>query len=84
MTVKNVGKGKSFETQANLRNLTGDGLLLHAGRFDVSNMKPGDVEGVAFTFDVLDELARQRRQRRAQRCRSRSARGSSEKVEAAA
>jgi len=56
MTVKNVGKGKSFETQANLRNLTGDGLLLHAGRFDVSNMKPGDTRTVAFTFDVLDEL----------------------------
>jgi carboxyl-terminal processing protease len=56
MTVKNVGKGKSFETQANLRNLTGDGLLLHAGRFDISNLKPGDSRTVAFTFDVLDEL----------------------------
>ncbi len=56
MTLKNVGKGRSFETQANLRNLTGDGLLLHAGRFDVSNMKPGDSRTVAFTFDVLDEL----------------------------
>jgi carboxyl-terminal processing protease len=57
LTVKNVGKGGSFETQANLRNLTGDGLLLHAGRFDVSNMKPGEVRNVAFTFDVLDNLA---------------------------
>jgi carboxyl-terminal processing protease len=56
LTVKNVGKGKSYETQANLRNLTGDGLLLHAGRFDISNMKPGDSRSVAFTFDVLDEL----------------------------
>src|SRR6478609_8405543 len=56
LTVKNVGKGKSFETQANLRNLTGDGLLLHAGRFDISNLKPGDSRTVAFTFDVLDEL----------------------------
>jgi carboxyl-terminal processing protease len=56
MTVKNVGKGKSFESQANMRNLTGDGLLLHAGRFDVSNMKPGDSRTVAFTFDVLDKL----------------------------
>ncbi|MGC4093228.1 MAG: MXAN_5808 family serine peptidase [Polyangiaceae bacterium] len=57
LTVKNVGKGPSFETQANLRNITGDGLLLHAGRFDVSNMKPGEVRNVAFTFDVLDSLA---------------------------
>jgi carboxyl-terminal processing protease len=56
MTVKNVGKGRSYETQANMRNLTGDGLLLHAGRFDVSNMKPGDVRQVAFTFDVLDKI----------------------------
>lgn len=57
LTVKNVGKGRSYETQANLRNLTGDGLLLRAGRFDVSNMKPGDVRQVAFTFDVLDALS---------------------------
>ena len=57
LTVKNVGKGRSYETQANLRNLTGDGLLLHAGRFDVSNMAPGETRQVAFTFDVLDSLA---------------------------
>src|SRR5690606_19054408 len=57
LTVKNVGKGASLETQANLRNLTGDGILLRAGRFDVSNMKPGDVRDVEFTFDVLDNLA---------------------------
>lgn len=57
LTVKNAGKGSSYETQANLRNVTGDGLLLHAGRFDVSNMKPGESRNVAFTFDVLDALA---------------------------
>lgn len=57
LTVKNVGKGQSYETQANLRNLTGDGLLLHAGRFDLSNMKPGEERQVEFTFDVLDSLA---------------------------
>ena len=52
LTVKNVGKGRSYETQANLRNLSGDGLLLHDGRFDMSNMMPGDTRRVAFTFDV--------------------------------
>ncbi|HYO93105.1 MAG TPA: MXAN_5808 family serine peptidase [Polyangiaceae bacterium] len=57
LTVKNVGKGASYETQANLRNVTGDGLLLHAGRFDVSNMAPGEERQVAFTFDVLESLA---------------------------
>jgi carboxyl-terminal processing protease len=57
LTVKNVGKGKSYETTASLRNLTGDGLFLHAGRFDLSNMQPGESRSVAFSFDVLQQLA---------------------------
>ncbi len=57
MDVTNIGKGASHETQALLRNLTGDGLLLRAGRFDISDMQPGDRRRVAFTFDVLDSLA---------------------------
>jgi carboxyl-terminal processing protease len=57
LSVKNVGKGKSFETQANLRNLSGDGLLLHEGRFDISNMQPGEVKKLTFTFDVEPALA---------------------------
>jgi carboxyl-terminal processing protease len=56
LTVKNAGKGRSFETQANISNLSGDGLLLHAGRFDISNMMPGDVRKVVFTFDVQQPL----------------------------
>jgi carboxyl-terminal processing protease len=52
LTVKNTGRGRSFETQANVRDLSGDGLLLHEGRFDISNMMPGDVRKVQFTFDV--------------------------------
>jgi carboxyl-terminal processing protease len=56
LTVKNIGRGRSFETQANLRNLSGDGLLLHEGRFDISNMAPGEVKKVQFTFDV-EQLA---------------------------
>jgi carboxyl-terminal processing protease len=57
LSVKNVGKGKSFETQANLRNLSGDGLLLHEGRFDISNMQPGEVKKLSFSFDVDSALA---------------------------
>ncbi len=57
LTVRNAGTGPSYETQANLRNLTGDGLLLHGGRFDISNMKPGEERSVELTFDVLDTLA---------------------------
>src|SRR6185436_20487512 len=57
LTVKNAGKGRSYDTQANISNLSGDGLLLRNGRFDISNMMPGDVRKVAFTFDVNQALA---------------------------
>jgi carboxyl-terminal processing protease len=56
LTVKNIGKGRSFETKANLHNLSGEALLLHDARFDVSNMMPGDTRRVAFTFDVQPAL----------------------------
>ena len=57
MTVRNTGKGRSYDAQANLRNLAGDGLLLKDGRFiDVSNMNPGDERRFAFTFDVSATL----------------------------
>jgi carboxyl-terminal processing protease len=52
-----VGKGRSYETQANLRNLSGDGVLLHEGRFVISDMLPGETKKVAFTFDVEPQLA---------------------------
>ena len=32
--------------------LSGDGLLLHEGRFDISNLQPGETRKVLFTFDV--------------------------------
>jgi carboxyl-terminal processing protease len=56
LTVKNVGKGRSFSTMANVRNLSGEGLLLHDGRFDLSNMMPGDTRRVMFTFDIEPAL----------------------------
>jgi carboxyl-terminal processing protease len=57
LRVKNVGQGTSEETVANLRNLSGPGLLLHAGRFQIGEMKPGTEQTVAFTFEVLPEFA---------------------------
>jgi carboxyl-terminal processing protease len=57
LTVKNVGKGKSYDTQANIANLSGEGLLLHAGRFDIPSLAPGDERRVTFTFDVQRQLA---------------------------
>jgi carboxyl-terminal processing protease len=56
VTVRNVGRGKSYETQVNLRNLSGDGILLGEGRFDVSNMAPGDTRRLALTFDVSPRI----------------------------
>ena len=56
LTVSNAGPGRSYETQANLANRSGDGVLLRKGRFDISNMKPGDDRAVRFTFDVEQQL----------------------------
>ncbi|MFO0550844.1 MAG: MXAN_5808 family serine peptidase, partial [Polyangiaceae bacterium] len=57
LTVKNVGTGPSHDTTAALLNMSGDGLLLKDGRFDMSNMAPGETRHVTFTFDVAKELA---------------------------
>jgi carboxyl-terminal processing protease len=56
LTVKNIGKGKSLDTRANLRNLSGDGLLLKEGRFDLSSMAPGETRSLSFNFDVEEQL----------------------------
>jgi carboxyl-terminal processing protease len=57
LTVKNAGRGRSHDTQANLANRSGDGVLLRAGRFDLESMQTGDVREVTFTFDVESQLA---------------------------
>jgi carboxyl-terminal processing protease len=56
LTVKNLGPGRSYDTWANLANRSGDGVLLRTGRFDISNMMPGDVREVEFGFDVEPQL----------------------------
>jgi len=58
LTVKNIGLGRSFETEASIHNLSGDGLLLRDARFDVSNMLPGEERRVRFTFDVMPSVAK--------------------------
>jgi carboxyl-terminal processing protease len=54
--VRNTGAGPTHETQANLRSLAGRGVLLHAGRFRVDDMAPGQERTVAFTFEVLPDF----------------------------
>lgn len=56
VTVKNTGKGVAADAQANLRNLSGDGLLLKQGRFDLSGLKPGESRNLAFQFDVARDV----------------------------
>lgn len=56
LTVRNVGEGLAEEPEANLRNLGGEGILLHAGRFQLDEMAPGAEKTVAFTFEVLPEF----------------------------
>jgi carboxyl-terminal processing protease len=55
LIVKNVGKGKSYETLATLRNLSGRGILLRDGRFQLGELPPGAERTVAFTFEVLPD-----------------------------
>lgn len=55
LSVKNIGKGKSFETLAQLRNLSDDGVFINKGRFNVNNLAPGQSKSVDFTFDVTPE-----------------------------
>ena len=54
--IRNVGQGQTFETQANLRNLSGRGILLNDGRFELEPMQPGNERTVRFTFQVLDDF----------------------------
>ena len=56
MRIRNVGKGTSKQTVANLRNLSGSGILLHSGRFQLQELKPGQETMVAFQFEVLPEF----------------------------
>jgi carboxyl-terminal processing protease len=56
MRIKNVGKGVSEKTTANLRNLGGPGVLLHAGRFELQRLAPGQEAKVTFKFEVLPDF----------------------------
>jgi carboxyl-terminal processing protease len=54
--VQNTGKGKALNVTANLRNITGPGVLLRDGRFELKEVPPGEARRVAFTFDVSPEF----------------------------
>lgn len=52
LVVKNVGRGRSFSTQASVKNLSGAGVLLHDARFHIDDMAPGEERRVRFTFNT--------------------------------
>ena len=54
--VKNVGEGRSYQTQANLRNKSGRGVLLQDGRFESKGIESGDQWIIPFTFEVLPDF----------------------------
>ncbi len=56
--LQNSGEGRTYETQANLRNLSGSGVLLRAGRFRIDDIQPGEERAVEFTFEVLPDFDR--------------------------
>jgi carboxyl-terminal processing protease len=55
-TVKNVSDVDSFEVQANLQNKSGEGVLLHDGRFQRDSLRAGEEWVVPFSFQVLPEF----------------------------
>lgn len=52
MTVRNTGRGRGFNTQINLKNLSGQGVLLRDGRFTFDRFDVGGERVLAFTFQV--------------------------------
>ena len=52
MSISSGIPGSSEETVANLRNLSGPGLLLHAGRFQLGELKPGQEQLVEYRFNT--------------------------------
>ena len=54
--VRNTGVGATHHTEANLRSLAGEGVLLRAGRFRIDEIPPGAERTVEFTFEVLPDF----------------------------
>lgn len=56
--IKNVGQGVAEKFQANLRSLSGGGVLLREGRFELDDLAPGAERTVRFGFEVLPDYER--------------------------
>ncbi|MDQ3036242.1 MAG: S41 family peptidase [Myxococcota bacterium] len=58
LRVRNTGQGRTYDTQGNLASRAGTGVLLHAGRFEIDDILPGEERLVHFTFEVLPDFER--------------------------
>ena len=56
VTVKNQGPGRSYKTQATLKNNSGPGVFIHKGRFRIDNIAAGQTKEIAFDFEVQPDL----------------------------
>ena len=55
--VRNTGVGPTHDTEANLRSLAGEGVLLYDGRFRIDDIPAGEERTVEFTFEILSDFA---------------------------
>ncbi len=53
VTVTNQGPGRAYRAQVNLKNESGEGVLLHDARFDVDDLAPGQSRSHIFSAEVL-------------------------------
>ncbi len=55
--VRNSGKGVSMRTITTLSNLSGVGIFIRKGLFNLDRMAPGEAKNASFTFDVQPSYA---------------------------
>jgi carboxyl-terminal processing protease len=53
VTVSNQGPGQTYNSQVNIKNDSGEGVLIHDGRFVLGQMQRGESRTHAFEFEVL-------------------------------
>ena len=56
VTVTNQGPGRTYNAQANIKNESGEGVLIHDGRFELGELRPGQSRTHAFELEVLDRF----------------------------
>ena len=58
VTVTNRGPGRAFHSQVNIKNESGEGVLIHDGRFAMGEFEPGETRMHSFEVEVLPTFSR--------------------------